>query len=97
MKQSVVGSSLREHFEKEVDDKKEQIRIINENLEGEIIMGRPFFDNFDFIQFNHTDREKEESCFFTYKVKKDRIVSRITLDSPDLKEEIAAKRPKKSQ
>jgi len=45
--------------------------------EGEVLLGRAFFDNFEFIQFFHRDRNNESKCFFNYKlsqIKKTHII-----------------------
>ncbi len=73
--QTKEGTDLHVHFENEKQKIIEAVQAINNKLEGiDILLGRPFFDNFDFIQFMHKDRNKEERCFFNYKVNKKRPI-----------------------
>ena len=44
------------------------------NRKTGILLGRPFFDNFDFIQFCHKNRYREDKCFFNYKVAKGKAI-----------------------
>lgn len=50
-----------------------------DNYQTDVLIGRPFFDNFDFIQFVHKDRNKEEKCFFVYKLSSKKSIEIIPL------------------
>ena len=53
---------------------------ISNKLETGVLLGRPFFDNFDFIQFIHQDRNREDKCYFNYKVAKGRAIKIMQID-----------------
>lgn len=76
---SKTGTSLWENFKKELEDLNQQLSAINESLEGDTLIGMPFFDNFEYIKFVHEDRKKEDKCYFTYQVKEIKIVSKLSL------------------
>jgi hypothetical protein len=76
-KQALADTNLFKHFQVQIDQIKGEIIAINSTLEGGVLVGRPFFNNFEFIQFNHNDRENEHKCFFNYKVKKKKIAQII--------------------
>jgi hypothetical protein len=82
LQQSKEGTELHDHFRSRMEVIRRQVSAINATLEGDPLIGRPFFDNFEFIQFNHNDRQHEEKCFFNYKVKKSKIMELIPIPLP---------------
>lgn len=82
--QCYSGTELHTHFENQMKGVMREIIDINNKLDTSVLLGRPFFDNFDFIQFCHKDREMEEKCFFNYKVTKGKPVEIIPLQSTPL-------------
>jgi hypothetical protein len=74
-----LNTDIRSAIDQEIKNTTDNLRIINSKLEIEVLLGRPFFDNFDFIQFVHRDRSKEERCYFNYNVSEKKIVETITI------------------
>ncbi len=68
--QCIPGTELQKHFQNQMDQTIAGLNQISNRLETGVLLGRPFFNNFDYIQFFHKDREKEEKCFFNYKITK---------------------------
>ncbi|MBI2047917.1 MAG: hypothetical protein HYT27_02145 [Parcubacteria group bacterium] len=66
--QSIPGTKLHLHFEKQMQQTINELKKIGNRLETDVLLGRPFFDNFYFIQFCHKDRNRENLCFFNYKI-----------------------------
>ena len=66
--QSVPNTNLHHHFEGQKQQVIQDLVKISNRLETGVLLGRPFFDNFEFIQFCHKDRNREDRCFFNYKV-----------------------------
>lgn len=66
--QSIPDTDLYAYFENEKTQVIQELNAISNRLETDVLLGRPFFDNFEFIQFFHKDRNREERCFFNYKV-----------------------------
>ncbi len=60
--------------QKYIEEKQLDLGLIYSQIirfyEGEVLLGRTFFDNFDFIQFFHRDRNNEEKCFFNFQLSK---------------------------
>ncbi len=68
--QSVPGTELHTFFEGEKKKVIDNLLKILNRLETGTLLGRPFFDNFEFIQFCNRDRHREDRCYFNYKVAK---------------------------
>ncbi len=81
--QSIEGSDLHSHFENQKTIMSNSYSEIMKRLEGEVLLGRPFFNNFEFIQFFHKDREQEDRCFFNYKVITDKVVNTLDIPRPN--------------
>ena len=77
------GTKLFSHFERQMEQVIQELISLNNRLEPGVLLGRPFFDNFEFIQFCHKDREREDKCFFNYKVKKGKPLEIIQSSSLD--------------
>jgi len=73
--QSISGTDLYSYFELEIDRIISVLAGINNRLEPGVLLGRPFFNNFEFIQFFHKDRENEDRCFLNYKVARQKPIS----------------------
>lgn len=73
----IAGGSIKSkaRIKKQMNQAIDDWMEIGRSLETNVLLGRPFFDNFEFIQFCHKDRNEEDKCFFVYKVKEDKIVS----------------------
>lgn len=65
-------TKLAQYFQEEQKKILGQYIEIENFFETDVLLGRPFFDNFDFIQFFHRDRAREEKCFFTYVLSKNK-------------------------
>jgi len=50
-----------------------KIQKINKSLEPDVLIGRPFFDNFKYITFWHHDRKREHECYFEYELNPEKI------------------------
>jgi len=68
--QSREKTDLEDYFSDRMETVITKLKQLQIKLEPNILLGRPFFDNFDFIQFCHKDRSKEDKCFFNYRVTK---------------------------
>lgn len=66
LNQCQLKTKLAKYFQEEQKKILVQYTEIENFFETEVLLGRPFFDNFDFIQFFHRDRAREEKCFLTY-------------------------------
>lgn len=65
-KQAVPNTDLEKYFDDSIQQVGQKSIELLKFYESEILLGRTFFDNFDFIQFFHRDRNKEDKCFFDY-------------------------------
>lgn len=77
--QTVPNSNLEKYFEENIQQLGQQSIELLKFYESEVLLGRTFFDNFEFIQFFHRDRNKEEECFFNYRLSKTKIGQVIPL------------------
>ena len=66
--QSIPNTDLHRHFETQKNEVIQNLLKVSNRLETGVLLGRPFFDNFEFIQFVHQDRNREDQCYFNYKV-----------------------------
>ncbi len=66
--QCLPNTNLHHHFEAQKTQVIQEFLKISNRLETNVLLGRPFFDNFEFIQFIHKDRNREAACYFNYKV-----------------------------
>lgn len=67
-KQTITGTSLHQHFESEQERIRSEIKKLADRFEVSSLLGRPFFNNFEFVQFCQKEREEEKKCFFVYKI-----------------------------
>ncbi|MEW6617370.1 MAG: hypothetical protein AB1333_03040 [Patescibacteria group bacterium] len=88
--QSYPGSDLFNHFENQKKQTIDNFIAIANKLETGVLLGRPFFDNFDFIQFFHKDRSREDRCFFNYKVANNKAVEVLPIQQTDFINQIQA-------
>ena len=78
-------TELFKHFQIQQNLTIAKLSGISNKLETGILLGRPFFDNFEFIQFLHKDRNQEDKCYFNYKVKNSKIIETLpTQQSPSV-------------
>lgn len=93
--QCFPNTELHSHFNVQMQQTIQDITKIGNRLETSVLLGRPFFDNFEFIQFFHKDRNKEDKCFFNYKTIESKIVETLPInsDSP-LLNQVQARRKK---
>lgn len=80
-RQCIRDTDLMKYFESEMKKVIADITTINNKLEVNVLLGRPFFDNFDFVQFFHKDRQREDICSFNYKVKAHKIIQTIPFEN----------------
>ncbi len=73
-KQTIIGTPLRQHFESQQEQIRSEIKKITDRFEVSSLLGRPFFNNFEFVQFCQKEREEEKRCFFVYKILPAKIV-----------------------
>lgn len=79
LNQSLTGSDLAKHFEDQKASIAQDYTSVLNRFETDVLLGRPFFDNFEFIQFCHKDRDREEKCFFNYRINSKKIVNQVDL------------------
>ena len=79
--QCIVGSNLEKYFNDQMDQTKGLIVSMNNKFETGVLIGRPFFNNFEYIQFCQKDRDEENKCFFNYKVLDKKLIKIIPLQS----------------
>lgn len=77
--QTVPNTDLAKYFENSIQQIGEKSVELLKFYESEVLLGRTFFDNFEFIQFFHRDRMKEEKCFFNYKLSQNKKFETIPL------------------
>ncbi len=77
--ETVVGTDLEKYFELEISGRVQQIISMNNVLEPGILLGRPFFNNFNFVQFCQRDKAEEEKCVFNYEIRKKAIKDTVDL------------------
>jgi len=56
------------------EQKATEIKNIMDKFEITPLLGRPFFSNFEFVQFCQKDRQEEKRCFYVYKI----MMSKVT-------------------
>ncbi len=81
-KQCIPDTPLYKHFQNQIDITNASYATISAKLEGMLLLGRNFFNNFDFIQFLQKDKMNEEKCSFNYKVAKGKIVDSFPIIAP---------------
>lgn len=75
--QCIKDTELYSHFGEKIQETIDSLNLISGRLEVEVLLGRCFFNNFEFIQFCHKDRIKEEKCFFNYKVDSKKVIQNL--------------------
>lgn len=78
--QCIDGTNLSSHFHLKMKETEDSLKKIYSRLETDVLLGRPFFENFEFIQFMHKDRTKESRCYFNYKVLAKKVFEEIKMD-----------------
>jgi len=71
---TIPATSLHQYFKGLIDAKVSEINTITDKFEPGVLLGRPFFNNFDFIQFFHKDKTQEDRCFFNFPISQTKIV-----------------------
>lgn len=82
--QTIPSTELHVHFENEKLRVIGELTKISNRLETSVLLGRPFFDNFEFIQFFHRDRSREDKASFNYKVANKKPVEIVPLEQTAL-------------
>jgi hypothetical protein len=85
--QAIKGRSIETETPKELLDVlrdkissiSAEMSQIDEFLEAGQILGRTFFDNFEYITFHHQDRTREHECYFEYKIREEKIVQELEI------------------
>lgn len=72
--QSIKDTELYRGLELEEQKKSLEIKKIMDKFETTSLLGRPFFNNFEFVQFCQKDRTAEVKCFFVYRIKMSNVV-----------------------
>jgi|GEM_PF-2584907 len=75
-----VPGELQNNVIEQIEESKTQINNILNKFEVNVLLGRPFFDNFNYIQFFHRDRNREDQCFLTYMVNNTKPARIIPID-----------------
>jgi hypothetical protein len=78
--QAKESTDLHAYFGLKVSETLENLKRLNNTLETGVLIGRPFFNNFEHIQFCHKDREKEDKCFFVYKVDEKKLIEVLEMN-----------------
>ncbi|OGD63030.1 hypothetical protein A2160_05290 [Candidatus Beckwithbacteria bacterium RBG_13_42_9] len=74
------NTELGGYFKNEMNTVFHELVSLNNKLEeAGVLLGRPFFNNFRFIQFFQKDRGVEKTCFFNYQINKKKVNSTIKL------------------
>jgi len=81
---SFPDTELHQYFQEQMSKTENELNDVNNRLEVNVLLGRPFFDNFEFIQFFHKDRNKEDKCYFNYKVAPGKIVETVPIPSQQI-------------
>lgn len=78
--QAIQGSDLEKHIKRERDKKIFEFSEINNVLNPAALLGRPFFNNFNHVQFCQRDKAQEDKCYFNIEIR-----SGSAIDTVDLK------------
>jgi len=74
--QCIPETDLNNYFGLEMRNVINEINTINNRFESMILLGRPFFNNFEYVKFCHKDRDNEEQCYFTYKLLENKVIEK---------------------
>jgi hypothetical protein len=77
--QCKTDTDLSRYFDEEIVKAENAYKNAINVYETDVLIGRPFLDNFDYVQFFHRDRAKEDECFFKYKLTNKKIKRTITV------------------
>lgn len=78
-KQCIAGSDLEKYFITQKKALATEYKSILDRYETSLLLGRPFFYNFEFLQFFYRNPNREDTCFFVYKINPKKIIGELDL------------------